>query len=102
MSSEPLATVVSNMGFSDCTFISSDGKEYAAHRVIVGRYAPLKDLVANKQRVELPESAETVEGMLSFIYGAKCDILEPRLPEAVRVGWLTRLMELREVAVKVR
>ena len=101
MSTETLATVVDDMGFSDCTFVATSGQEFASHRVIVGRYPKLKALVAERRHVSLPESAEVVEGILSFIYGADCDILRTRDPEKDGEGWLTRLLVLRAAAMKV-
>lgn len=87
--------------YSDCMFISANGVEHLAHRVILSRYAHLKRLVdlakVPERHVHLPESTQVVERMLQWIYGVDW------VQGAIHAGAeLMDVMGLCDAAKKVR
>ena len=72
--------------FSDCTFISSSGEEFPAHRFLFASYPVLKDLIAHDARVQLSESTETVERLLRWVYGVEWMATESVQPTRIGVG----------------
>lgn len=77
--------------FSDCTFVSSGGEEFPAHRFLFSQCPRLKDLIARERRVQLPESTEVVERMLRWLYGVEW---VPENVQPTRMGVGKELMDV--------
>ena len=96
-----LAKLYNTREFADCTFVSSEGQKFEAHRFLLSQYPRLKELIDEDQRLKLTESTEVTERLVRWLYGLEW---EPENVQPTRVGIgkeLTDIISLCGAAEKV-
>ena len=96
-----LAKLYASGEFADCTFVSSEGQKFEAHRFLLSQYPRLKELIDEDHRLKLTESTEVAERLVRWLYGLDW---EPENVQPTRVGIgkeLTDIISLCEAAEKV-
>ena len=97
-----LARLYTTREFADCTFISTEGDEFEAHRFILSKYPRLKALLDEDNHIQLAASTEATGRLLRWMYGL--DTWKSDDVQQTREGVgkeLTEIMSLCDVAQKV-